>query len=274
MLKSGVICVDFAAVDPYVNMVNIMTYDMAGGWTGSAFHHSALYPGRAVSPGVSASEAVEYLLSLGVTPEKISIGTPLYSRAWIVNAENGEAALGRRTNQSIDGKSYFELRRLESETGWGVFYDEQAEAAYLFNSDPSSFYYQHLHSYENERSLQAKLDYINEMGLGGLIVWDIPGDAMGYDGDFPMTTRMAMNLGIGIFAEGYDGNEDYAGEAHIVIAEEDYKNMSEEPVTAEANIIHSENDNSINHIVWVITGIIVFGSIFGIYYLYKSKKYI
>jgi len=199
-LKNGSICIDFAAVDPYVDRVNIMTYDMAGSWTNRALHHSALFPSKAVERGASASEAVEYLISLGVPPGKINIGSPLYSHGWTVDAENGETALGRRVSGAASGTigngsfNWFDLKAFENSQGWETLYDEVSEAAYLFNVDPDSTYYQHFYTYENERSLQAKLDYINKTGLGGMIVWTSSGDSISQG--YPMLTQMAKELGL------------------------------------------------------------------------------
>ncbi|MCL2254926.1 MAG: glycoside hydrolase family 18 protein [Lachnospiraceae bacterium] len=199
-LKSGEVCIDFAAVEPFVDRVNLMTYDMSGSWSKNAFHHSPLYPSKAVEFGASASEVVEYLISLGVTPSKINIGSPLYSQGFRVDAENGEAALGQKISGTAHGNlangqfRWFDLNRMESAEGWEALYDEEAASAYLFNNDPESIFYQHFYTYESPRSLQAKLDYINEMGLGGLIVWETAGDPM--DLDYPMLTQMARELGI------------------------------------------------------------------------------
>jgi chitinase len=186
-----------------------MTYDMA--WSGSpnGTHHSALYPGAHVSPGVSASEAAGYVISLGVPAGKINIGSPLYSQGWVIpspvtegsDADIAAGALGGRVTDPGYGligagqMRWFDLKAMENTEGWICGYDDEAQAAYLYNNDPASKLYQQFYTYENERSLDAKLAYINETGLGGLIVWDTPGDSA----NFAMLSRMAKGLGI------YDG---------------------------------------------------------------------
>ena len=202
-LKSGRICIDFLAIDPYVDRVNVMTYDMAGSWTNKAMHHTALHPSRAVERGASASEVAEYIISLGVPSGKINIGSPLYSHGWIVNTDDGETAPGRAAAGPAFGKigngslNWFDLKTFENTPGWEVLYDETAEAAYMFNINMDSKYYRHFYTYESERSLQAKLDYINATGLGGLIVWTSSGDSIA--AGYPMLTQMAKGLGL------YDG---------------------------------------------------------------------
>jgi len=80
--------------------------------------------------------------------------------------------------------------------------------------------------------------------------------------------RMAISLGIGIFADGYEG------EAQLVIAgndNEDIQDMPAKPVMDEENDIDSDIDtNGMNPSVWIIAGISVLGIVFVIYYLYRS----
>jgi len=201
-LRNGTITIDIPAIWPYLCQISIMTYDMAGGWTGRAMHHTALNPGRGVESGISVAEAVEFYLSQGVPPELLSIGSPLYTHGWIIDAENGEDALGMMASGQpasplgAGQRHWHDIQRLKQYPGWEVLHDEAAEAAFIFNSDPTSPNFQHFYTYESTRSLQAKLDFINEMGLGGLIVWATAGDAMYPLADFPMITQMAVGLGL------------------------------------------------------------------------------
>ena len=71
-------------------------------------------------------------------------------------------------------------------------YDESAEAAYLWNDDPESPDYLVFHTYDSERSIQAKTAYISEHGLGGLIVWQVHGDDTA--GGWPMISLMYESL--------------------------------------------------------------------------------
>ena len=93
----------------------------------------------------------------------------------------------------------------DGELGWHVCYDEDAEAAYLYNDNPNSMYYKNYLTYESEASLKAKTDYIKDKGLAGLIVWEVSGDS-GVD-EYPMITQMAIELGI------YDGEQPTYGQA-------------------------------------------------------------
>ncbi len=183
---------DYAALYPYVDCVNLMTYDMAGSWNANTGHHTALY-GKS-----SADVSVNYLLAQGVPAGKIAIGSPLYSHGWTLQAP-GETVVGATAKSLAEGDlTWRELQLIEEAAGpegtpgWHMGYDEEAEAAYLWNDDPSSDAYLTFYTYESARSLEAKLAYIGERNLGGLIVWQVHGDSAGKD--WPMITRMYRAL--------------------------------------------------------------------------------
>lgn len=183
---------DYASVHPYVDAVNLMTYDMTGSYSAVTGHHSPLY-----GP-VSADQAVRYLRNLGVPASKIAIGTPLYCHGWknvdLSGSIVGASASGKNKGGTMVWKDIagFESAAVEGQPGWHAGYDEPAQAAYLWNDDPSSSYYRNFLTYESSRSLDAKLSYIRERGLGGIIVWQSGGD----DGaaGWPMLTQMARAL--------------------------------------------------------------------------------
>ncbi|MBR3505066.1 MAG: glycoside hydrolase family 18 protein [Clostridia bacterium] len=183
---------DYAALYPYVDRVNLMTYDMAGSYNAYTGHHTALYGDG------SADTSVDYLLAQGVPAGRIAIGSPLYSHGWTMNKPDG-AVVGAAAKGLDDGDlTWSELRAIEEaavpegEPGWHMGYDEGAEAAYLWNDDPSSPDYLVFYTYESARSLAAKLDYIEERALGGLIVWQVHGDSA--EADWPMVTQMYEGL--------------------------------------------------------------------------------
>ena len=185
---SGALCKqDYAALHPFVDRVNLMTYDLAGAWDPFTGHQAALFG------TVSADTAVQYLRSLGVPPEKIAIGSPWYSRSWRLDApaENPAGAPAGPAQEL----PWHALRALEKSAvprdvpGWHTGYDEKAAAAWLWNDNPASPDYLTFHSWESAASLQAKLDYIRRERLGGLIVWEIHGDSR--EENWPLLTLAA-----------------------------------------------------------------------------------
>jgi len=179
---------DYASLHPYVDRINLMTYDMAGPWENTTGHHTALLGGN------SAETAVQYLLSQGVPAGKIAIGSPLYSHGWKMK-ETARKTVGAEAEPLDSGDvTWHELLPLEQAAvpegtpGWHKGYDEEKKAAWLWNDDPASPDYLRFYTYESAVSLEAKLAYVNEHGLGGLIVWEVHGDSI--DNNWPMITRI------------------------------------------------------------------------------------
>ena len=181
---------DYASLHPYVDKINLMTYDMAGSWEENTGHHTALLG------EVSADTAVKYLLDQGVPAEKITIGSPLYSHGWKMR-EATEETVGVPAD-AIDDLTWNQILAIEQAAvekgtpGWHKGYDEEKGAAWLWNDDPESSDYLSFITYESAESLAAKLAYINENKLGGLIVWEVHGDSI--DNDWPMITEMHDGL--------------------------------------------------------------------------------
>ena len=183
---------DYASLYPYVDRINLMTYDMAGPWDDCIGHHTALYGGN------SAEAAVKYLLEQGVPAGRIAIGSPLYSHGWKLSGPGSPvvgAPASELENEELTWRELLPLEQAavpEDMPGWHAGYDEKQEAAWLWNDDPASADYLTFYTYESARSLDAKLQYIKEHGLGGLIVWQVHGDSAA--GGWPMITRMHDGL--------------------------------------------------------------------------------
>lgn len=190
--RSTLVMQDYAALWPYVDRINLMTYDLAGSWNSSTGHQSPLYGTS------SADAAVNYLLSNGVPSEKIAIGSPLYSHGWKMFRIYGNMLVGAAARSATGDLTWRQLSALEKSCvdinmpGWHMGYDEKAEAAYLWNDDPDSTDSLTFYTYDSARSLEAKLNYITEHGLGGLIIWQVHGDdpASGW----PMITQVHEGL--------------------------------------------------------------------------------
>ncbi len=141
--------VDFRAINPYVDFVNIMAYDMDQ--TGHR-HHSALYRSER-SSNITTHEAVEAHLAAGVPTHKLVMGVPFYGRAI----------------REIRGfTNYRVLAELE---GYEKRWDDVAKGPYLVNEEGEM-----VAGYDDPRSLEIKTKYINDRGLRGVMYWDFAGD--------------------------------------------------------------------------------------------------
>lgn len=140
--------IDFPAIMPYVNFVNMMTYDMGSAPT----HHAALYPSEHAK-WLTASQGTEAHLKAGVPAEKLVMGVPFYGR--------GTKEIG----------SFLDYKRIQTNDHVREAWDSVAQAPYLENTDGELVL-----GYDNPRSLKIKCEYIRQNGLHGVMYWDYAGD--------------------------------------------------------------------------------------------------
>ena len=167
-----------AGLAPYVDRFNVMAYDFHGTWEKSTGHQSAF---TGDPNGYDVQTAVNLYLKAGVTPSKIVLGAPLYTRGWSGVADGGDggyaevasgAAPGTFEAGSYDYKDL--LKQLQDPSkGWVLYWDDKAQAAYLYNAAQKIF-----SSFETPTSIAQKSEWAQAMGLGGMMFWDITNDAV------------------------------------------------------------------------------------------------
>ncbi|MCR5836848.1 MAG: hypothetical protein K6G88_10115 [Lachnospiraceae bacterium] len=211
---------DVESFAQYVDLINIMCYDMTGSYDPVTGHQTALYSTN--EDMHSVDKGVSKFLELGVPASKINIGSPLYCHGWggVKADESGNVVGVEGSSEGYVGDMVWnQIKALElkvvadGELGWHKGYDEAAEAAYLYNDNPNSRFCQNYLTYEDEQSLAAKLAYIQEKNLAGIIVWEAAGDRA-VDAH-PMLTQMSIGLGI------YKGEQSVYGQSGTIPEIED-----------------------------------------------------
>ena len=69
---------------------------------------------------------------------------------------------------------YIEVLNALKDPGFARFYDSSASAPFLWNKSDSVFI-----SYDDEVSIAAKMKYVREKGLGGVMFWEYTEDVDG-----------------------------------------------------------------------------------------------
>lgn len=160
--------VEWNKVMPFVDNVNLMTYDLVNGSSLITGHHTPLY--STPEQAESTDNAVQYLDSIGVPKNKMVIGAAFYAR--IFNAEtnlnNGLYQRGK-FDKSIVYKQ-FETKSLEQQ-GCTYYWDDTAKAPYMYN--PAT---QKVYTFDDERSVMLKTKYAKEQGLKGIMFWQLASD--------------------------------------------------------------------------------------------------
>jgi chitinase len=146
------------------DFVNLMTYDLHGGWDKKTGLHSALYRGSSDNTPANVDESVKLLLSFGVDRSKIIVGIPTYGYRFLLKnaANNGIGApASYHPKPSIAYREICKNARSRSIT---VRFDEQQKTPYAVSGNE-------WFSFENVRSVTEKANYINNNGFGGAMFW-------------------------------------------------------------------------------------------------------
>ncbi|OUS30884.1 hypothetical protein A9Q99_05075 [Gammaproteobacteria bacterium 45_16_T64] len=183
---SKIDAVNYADAQMYMDYIFAMTYDFYGAWSGELGHHAGLYDyPENLHDGFNGASAIVNLIEAGVPSNKLVLGAAMYGRGWKgvtgaqfdkpLGGQGNGAAKGTWENGVLDYKdivaNYLGGTNGAGINGFTYYYDETAEAPYLWNPATGT-----LISYENPRSVIAKGQYVKQYELGGLFSWEIDAD--------------------------------------------------------------------------------------------------
>ncbi len=161
----------FARLAPQFDQINLMTYDLAGPWTGfKTWHNSALYgdgptlmnPGQ---PFPSVSGMVERFITAGVPRRKLGIGAAFYGTVWTGADAPGQPISGVTMKTGVTYAAILDTYYRPGRAHW----DPLAQAPYLSIDTPEKQFV----SYDNEALCMKKVAYARAQGLGGVMVWEL-----------------------------------------------------------------------------------------------------
>jgi len=160
--------VEWAAIIPLVNRVNLMSYDLVNGYSTATGHHTPLY--STSKQGLSVDSGVRFLDSVGVDPGKIVIGAAFYARVF-----SGVAPQGRGLYQQGKFKQTFNYQQfsdsLSAARGFVTYWDDVAQAPYAYSASRREFA-----SFDDAKSIRLKTRYARAKRLGGIMFWELTGD--------------------------------------------------------------------------------------------------
>lgn len=180
----------FADLSEKFDQINLMTYDMSGAWhKWVSWHNAPVYDGGYQFPGTdktvpSADGEIEEFIKTGIPKEKLGIGIDFYGYIWqgFVTGPRQNWSLGRPVVKP--NVPYYIIKEKHYREDY-YHWDDTAKAAYL-SIDNAIPLQKKFISYDDEKSIEAKIKYVREKGIGGAIIWDLTG---GYRKDQPEGKR-------------------------------------------------------------------------------------
>ena len=118
-----------------------------------------------------AASSVKQHLDAGIPPEKIVVGVAFYGRGF-----TDVRPLNRGLNQPY-GRfeatyDYSELANsFIGRQGFVRYWDDRAKSPYLWNRASRTFI-----TYDDPQSIRAKVQYVKEHHLGGMMFWELSED--------------------------------------------------------------------------------------------------
>lgn len=154
-----------AEVAKILDYVQLMTYDLNGGFAGFSGHHAALYASRGDASRSNTADTVEMFHAAGVPYEKMIIGAAFYGRHFDVSGSENNGLL-QPAGFGEPGPTFGEITsEYIAENSFKEYWDEDAQAAYLWNG--KTFV-----SFESEKAVRLKCGYTREKGLLGIMYWE------------------------------------------------------------------------------------------------------
>ncbi|XP_055626833.1 chitinase-3-like protein 1 [Toxorhynchites rutilus septentrionalis] len=189
LLSAAVASVEFSAAKSYdiprvsasLHFINVMTYDMYGAWDNHCGLNAPMYEW---STGTNVTEkqlnvnaSIHYWLSQGAPKEKLVMGIPLYGRSFtLANAGNnfiGAPASGPGIagpySRELGVMGYNELCEAMLTQQWQIHFDDEQFGFYATKGNQWV-------GYDNPTTVAAKVRYLMELDLGGVMVWSLETD--------------------------------------------------------------------------------------------------
>jgi chitinase len=167
---------ELGRIVPLLDFINVMTYDYHTG--GSIAHFNApLYAAtNDPTPELNADASMRAFQAGIVPSDKLLVGIPFFSRAY-GGVPNVNAGLFQPSNgppkdwKGQDGDWRQLARTRIRDQHYERHWEPAARVPWLYDPRSGTWI-----TYDDPQSVRAKVDYVRERGLGGVVIWELFGD--------------------------------------------------------------------------------------------------
>lgn len=163
--------IEWKKIVPYVDFINLMSYDLVSGYDTISGHHTPLY--STPQQVESSDNAIRFFDSVGVPLQKVSMGVAFYGRIFgpADSINNGLY----RPSRFLRGVSFKDQDRvLSPDSGYVYHWDPVAQAPYMYNASKKLFF-----TFDDTLSIRVKTRYVMDKHLGGIMFWQLMDDRFG-----------------------------------------------------------------------------------------------
>ncbi|CAF3291975.1 unnamed protein product [Rotaria sp. Silwood2] len=184
-----------------LDFVNLMSYDLHGSWESKTGIHVPLYSRQndnKLDKELTQDWSVRYWINNGCSSSKIVMGLAVYGRTFRLASSTknyigapavGPGNAGLYTNEQ-GFLVYYEICTRVKQQGWTKIFDEEHKLNYAYKDEQWI-------GYDDLYSINYKIQYVQEMGLAGIMFWaadldDFTGSSCN-EGKYPLMNK-AVNL--------------------------------------------------------------------------------
>ena len=173
---SEIVNIEVPKIVPLLDFINVMTYDYHTGFHYAHFNAPVFAVANDPTPDLTIDSTMRMFRNSGVPAEKLLMGIPFFARAFggVANVNGGllqPAPTPPREWRDSDGDwrriAATRLRNPRYVRHW----DPKARVPWLYDATSGNWI-----SYDDPESVRAKMDYVREHSLGGVVIWELGAD--------------------------------------------------------------------------------------------------
>jgi len=232
---------DVPALSQYLDIINVMAYDLHGSWDEVTGQNAPLYASPAdVSDNqkqLNVNAAIKGWIQRGADPQKLALGLGIYGRTYtLANANNNgvgaviyNGGTAGKYTQEAGFLGYNEILELQAAGGWTVVWDDVQKVPYAYKGNQWV-------GYDNPKSIAIKVEYAKSLNLGGVMIWSIETeDFTGISGTkFPLLKAINQALD-GTFDENIDIGSPPNSSAPVIPSNPSQSSSSEKPSSSSSS---------------------------------------
>ncbi|MFT3902780.1 MAG: glycosyl hydrolase family 18 protein [Niabella sp.] len=157
--------IDWKGVAGYVDFVNLMSYDLVGGFATVSGHHTNLYSTRGGEQ--SLDNAMKYFKKIKFPLRKVNAGAAFYTREFETETEENKGLYQPCTFRAFIGHREADTR-YSPDSGFIKYWDDKAKAAYWFHPEKKTFV-----TGDDAKSVKEKCRYVKKHKLAGIMYWEL-----------------------------------------------------------------------------------------------------
>lgn len=168
--------IELDRIVPLLDFIGVMTYDYHTGGSIAHFNAPLFAAASDPTPDLNVDASIRAFLGGGVPPEKLLVGIPFFARAYggvpNVNAGFLQPSKGppRDWRESDGGWRRLSRTRL-TDPRYTRHWEPSARVPWLYDAKAGTWI-----SYDDPEAVRAKMDYVRERKLGGVIIWELTAD--------------------------------------------------------------------------------------------------